>query len=229
MAIEERRFLDAMIASRKALFLAVEAEYDVRDWAQRDPATLALLGALGQRKAPHHTRNKQWISDNVMQPTDYVQLDHDRVRLEMLEIGIDPEEFFNVWHLSPKVYFSPEHGWATTREPGHDLAATEENARYCLDIVVSILTNQATHNALRRSRQFQQWQARLLRDEPVRARAAADAELEGTTLLSGSIHQAQSIVDALDGSGEYVLLLELTDTSYLHGFIPRDACTIQRV
>jgi hypothetical protein len=184
---------------------------------------------FGRRKAPYHTRNRQWIHDNVKEPTDYVQLDHERIGGEMLEIGIDPQEFFNVWRLTPSVYLHPEHGWAIGLDPDHRAAANEDNARYCLDIVVAIVTNQATHNGLIRSRPYERWLARLLRDEPVRINAAADAPLQGITLPKDGTYEVQRIVSGLDGSGEYVQLFEYTKTPtmYWNGFIPREACTIE--
>ena len=77
----------------------------------------------------------------------------------MLEIGIDPSEFFNVWRLTPSVYLNPDHGWAIKLEPGDEAAANEDNARYCVDVVIAILPNQAIRQDLRRSQPYQRWQA----------------------------------------------------------------------
>ncbi len=98
-AIEAHRYPDALIAARKALFRAIESAYDVRPWLGIDP--FMNLSYSLEHKAPYYARDPKWIQENVLQPTDFVVLDNDRVRLEMLEIGIDPEEFWNVRCLPP--------------------------------------------------------------------------------------------------------------------------------
>ncbi len=102
VSIETGRYLDALIATRKALFLAIEVDYDIGRWRDFDPSqgTTNLALMMGN-KALYHTRNKRWIQENVFDSLDYVQLDHERIRLDMIELGIDPEEFFNVWRITP--------------------------------------------------------------------------------------------------------------------------------
>src|SRR5258708_11165664 len=110
--IESRSFMDAMISIRKALFLAVESDYDIREWAAADSSTLPFSGLFRKHKAPYFTRNKEWIAENVKTPTDYIQLDHERVRVDLMELGIATEEFFNVWRLTPSVYPLENARWA---------------------------------------------------------------------------------------------------------------------
>ena len=146
----------------------------------------------------------------------------------MIEAGVDPEEFFNVLRLTPSVYHHPDHGWATRIEPCHCAAANEDNARYCLDVVVTILTNLAAQDERIRHRPSSGWKATLLRDEPLRARASADSPLAGRTLPTDAAYVATAVVDGLDGTGPYVRLLSESRTSQIWlGFVPKDACRIE--
>lgn len=164
-AIEECRYFDSMIETRQALFRAVEFDYDIRDWSDHDPASRLPPPIFSGIKAPYHTRNRDWIQRNVRQPTDYIQLDYERAKAEMLEIGVDPEEFFNVRRLTPAVYYHPDQGWSVTRTPREEAAATEDNARYCLDVVVSIIRNQESRKAIVRTSPYRRWRARIPHDQ----------------------------------------------------------------
>ncbi len=226
--IDNGQYFEGMIATRKALFLAVESKYDIRDWSEHDPNS-AMPRLLLANKAPFHTRNRTWIQQNVAQLTDYVQLDHDRIGIEMLEIGIDPVEFFNVWRLTPEVYYHSDHGWAVSEEPGDEAAATEDNARYCLDVVVSIIRNQQSRKDVIRTRPFRQQKVRLLRDQPLLTRAAHDAPLEGRTLAQGAVYDVRCLVSGLDGSGRYAAIFHFANEppTYFSGYLPIQACDIE--
>jgi hypothetical protein len=88
-------------------------------------------------KAPYYTRNRQWIKDHVLNPVDYLQLDLKGAETEMMELGIDPVEFLNVWRLAPTVYPISDEVWAVKMEPRTGASATEEPARYCLDVTAT--------------------------------------------------------------------------------------------
>lgn len=225
-AIEQRRYFDSLVASRKALFSAVEREYDIRRWADYDPVAFSPP-VFGLSKAPYFTRNRHWIQQNVFEATDWLQLDHDRIRAEMLEIGIDPEEFFNVWRLTPAVYLDADRGWAIRIEPGHQEAATEDNARYCLDVVVSIIRNQQTRSSVTRTRVNVRWRARIIRDQVLLARASLGSATE-TILHVGEEYDVLARVSGIDGTGEYAHLIRLgAPPAFLNGYVPTEACTIE--
>ena len=59
--IEERRYMDALITTRKALYLAVETEYDIARWKDYDSAQPATsFKHLMSNKAPYY-RAKQTV------------------------------------------------------------------------------------------------------------------------------------------------------------------------
>ena len=58
--------------------------------------------------APYYTRNKKFISESVKEPTDFIQLDHSKIDAELTKQGLAHVAFWNVWRLTPSVYFDQE-------------------------------------------------------------------------------------------------------------------------
>ena len=230
-AIAARQYLDAMKSIRKALFLAYEKDYDLRFWEVEgeNGKNMFTFMLRFSSKVPEFARDAAWIKRYVKRPTDYVYLDNSRARSEMLEIGVDPEEFFNVVSLTPPVHYDRERDWSFTIGPEHVSAANEENARYCLDVLVSIVRNQQLRaNIIRRSSGQGYWTASILRDEPLREYAlgtsAAVAVLE-----QGSVWEIQAIVSGLDGV-EYLHLARMKRKAGVvvsEGYVVREACKIE--
>jgi hypothetical protein len=152
--LDQQKYLDALIATRKALFVEIEHEYSISGWADSDAnEPMGLLGfGRGGLRAPYWTRNKEWIEKNVKTPLDYVQIDHERLRLDGMEWGVNTAELENLRRLTPNV-FRPKKGGAwhiqydTTFPPNE---ATPANARYCLDRAISILLRKQQHSRARR-------------------------------------------------------------------------------
>lgn len=146
LAIDEGRFLDSMVACRKAFYLAFEKPYDISGWSDFGvfgvPTTLDLL-RRGGLKAPEYMRNREWIEHNVIVPTDYVQVDSERWRLDALELGISTADLANVRALTPSVYRAKNEDWFVV----HRLAIddSEAMARRCFDLVLTCVLKKQEH------------------------------------------------------------------------------------
>ena len=155
LAIKERRYLDALIETRKAIFVEFEEEYNIYGWrdfdGKKQEGLLAAAGRGGWR-APSWTKNKEWIERHVKVPTDYVQIDFQNWRLQAMELGIHTVELQNIQRLTPDVFRSgPKAGWSVTYDASFGSSnATESNARYCLDRAVSIILKKHQHAQVRR-------------------------------------------------------------------------------
>ena len=154
-AISEKRFLNALTETRKAVFVEFEEDYNVFGWRDYDGKTQenALASVIrGGWRAPTWTRTKDWIEKNVWVPTDYIQIDYDNWRLQAMEMGIHTVELQNLRRLTPDVFRSARNAdWSVTydaRFPTNN--ATEGNARYCLDRAVSIVLKKQEHAGVRR-------------------------------------------------------------------------------
>ena len=181
--LERNQPLDALIAVRKALFVEIEHEYSIDKWSDADSNEIRGLLGLGRGglKAPYWTRNKEWIEKNVKDPIDYVQIDHERLRLDGIEWGVNTAELENLRRLTPAVFRtdkgSPWHVQYDMSFPPND--ATVANARYCLDRAISVLLRKQQHTRAKR------WPRRELPfdpptiyvDAPLYERASQDSKI----------------------------------------------------
>lgn len=99
-------YFDCIIECRKAVFIKIESDYSVEGY--KDPryeGTLNFLSMFmrGGLKAPSFARSRKWIEENVNTPFDYIVIDNDRLRIDLLEWGIPTQDFWNLWRLTPRV------------------------------------------------------------------------------------------------------------------------------
>jgi len=155
MAIKDHRYLDALIETRRAIFVEFEADYSVYGWRDYDGKKqegLLVSAMRGGWRAPSWTKNKHWIEKHVKVPTDYVQIDLQDWRLQAMELGIHTIELYNLRRLTPDVFRTDSKArWSVTYDASFAASnATESNARYCLDRAVSIILKKQQHAQARR-------------------------------------------------------------------------------
>lgn len=181
--LELGRFLDSLIAVRKALFVEIESEYCVHKWADAEPnEPLGLLSiARGGMKAPYWTRNREWIQQHVSTPFNFIQIDHEKLRIDAIEWGVNTAELENLRRLTPDVFRADKDApWQVQYDlqfPPNE--ANAPNARYCLDRAISVLLRKQQHTNARR------WPRRdvdfdppaIYLDAPVFSKARQDSEV----------------------------------------------------
>lgn len=147
-------FLGSLIEIRKAFYVEYEFEYAIHKWFDADVYDGGLLQFLGRggQKAPDHTKNPSWIQENVRCPTDYVQINHQQIRIDALEWGVSTSSVDNLRRLTPSVFRAGEDSaWCVSYEmnfPPNE--ANESNCNYCLDTTISILLKKREHENIRR-------------------------------------------------------------------------------
>lgn len=112
-ALSERRFVDALVAARKAMFVAFEKPYDISRFASGKP--LGLLGMFGC-EAPSWAQSPEYVSAQVSDPFGYIVIDHAGLDSKLFKLGIDPMSFWNVWRIAPAVYQLEDKRWIAKRE-----------------------------------------------------------------------------------------------------------------
>lgn len=148
------RFLDALIETRKAIFVEFEEQYNIYGWRDYEGAQEGILASAGRRgwRAPYWTRRKDWIEKNVRIPTDFIQIDHQDWRMQAMELGIHTGELQNLQRLTPGVFRTDRKAqWSVTYDaafPANN--ATLANAKYCLDRAVSIVLKKQEHAGVKR-------------------------------------------------------------------------------
>ncbi len=153
---DSSNYLDCLVEIRKALYIEYEHEFAINRWRDADAndRSSGLLGFLGRggSKAPYWTRNKQWIAENVKKPLDYIQIDHEKLRLDAMEWDVSTSELENLRRLTPGVFREDKDSeWCIEYDLGFPAnEATLSNCNECLDLAVSILLKKKEHETLRR-------------------------------------------------------------------------------
>jgi len=140
---EENKYLDALVALRKAFFISYEYEYSIYVWRNQDKNALSGLLGLGfggGMKAHYWTRNSEWINENVKKPIDYVQINHEQLKIDCMEWGVSTVDIENFRRLTPEIIKTEEGVWHTDYDPNFVAnETTKENFNFCLDIVLDFL------------------------------------------------------------------------------------------
>ena len=152
---EKGEFLEGLIEVRKAFFVEYENEYEIHNWSevdQNDKGLGLLWFSRGGFQAPYWTRNKQWIDEHVKCPLDFIQIDHEKVRIDAIEWGVSTSELENLRRLTPGVIrFDKDSDWKIDYDaqfPPNE--ANEQNLSYCLDLAINILLKKKEHEQLRK-------------------------------------------------------------------------------
>lgn len=233
-ALEHRKYFDVLVNVRKAIFIEIESDYCIYEWRDSDPNKPLGLLELTRRgiNAPWYTRNKKWISENVKDPFDYIKLDRDRIRQDLLEWGASTQDFWNIRRLTPEAMRLDKHGdWLLKGELKHiRQGATEENAMYCLDRAVTLLYKKQAHHGLSRWLTYtleHELNVRIKHNEPLFRKASRESE-KIAELSENTIYRAHAVVPGLDGKGTFVRIshFQEEEPKYLNGYVDMDACEL---
>jgi hypothetical protein len=226
-AFEKGEYYQALVETRKAIFVEVENEYCIYDWKDvttKDKIEDTLTGGLnwyfkGGIKAPVHTKNKEWIEQNVKNPFHYIQIDHDRMRMDLLEWGVSTHEFWNLWRLTPAVFRKNEKSrWIEKFETKFPTdAATKENALYCINRAISLISKMKGHFDLTRHilhTSHHEFRIEVKEKTPVYERASLVSKIIHQAEI-GDVYTAYSAFEDFDGN---MIFAEITnfDEEILH-------------
>lgn len=163
--LNHKNYLECLILVRKAFYLEYESEYAIHRWGdvnKNEPDNWLLGLGKGGLKAPYWKRNSEWIIENVKNPTDYVQVEYEKLRLDALEWGVITSEIENLLRMTPSVFRADSQTeWCIAYDlhfPPNE--ASLDNCNYCLDKAIAILLKKKEHQVLRR------YPSRTLASEP---------------------------------------------------------------
>lgn len=233
-ALENDKFFKCLVNVRKAIFVEIESEYCIYEWREHEPGQeLGLMGLLrGGLKAPYYTRNRIWIAENVKDPFDFIQRDHDSIRQDLLEWGASTQDFWNVRRLTPEVVRLGKDGnWLLKGELKHLYqGATRENAIFCLDRAITLLGKKQSHSDMARSLDFSasdQLRVRLTMTAPLHKKADPSSDVL-VQLEENVVYDAQAIVPGLSGEGRYAHVVhgQKEEPRFLVGYVDLETCEI---
>jgi hypothetical protein len=235
VAFVGERFSDCLVEIRKAIYVAIEEDYSIEKWRDyRIGDATGLLGLMdrGGYKAPWRTRNAEWIETNVKDPTDYVQVDMDNMRLDLLDWGASTRDYNDVARLTPKVFrFAGTERWVIE---WHEPATLESQhvplVRFCLDRSISLLIKRQSYLSgkhIPRPAGLRLVFGSVLQRQPVYHKAAVGSPVE-TYLEEGAIVMVHSIVDGFESGARFARISEFgVPDRFLLGYVPEDALDIQ--
>ena len=233
-ALKDGKHFDALVNIRKAVYVEIESDYCIYEWRDSNPNEPINLAVMlrGGTKAPWYTRNRNWISENVFNPFDYIQLDHNRIRQDLIEWGASTQDFWNIWRLTPEVMrIDKDSGWLLKGELKHiRQVATEENARYCLDRAITLLSKKQAHHGLSRWLTYtpdHELTVRLKHNAPIFRKASNKSE-KIAGVIKNAIYSADSIAPGLDRNEWYARISHVQEQEprYLSGYVNMDACEL---
>lgn len=131
-------FRNCQTNCRKAMYFLHEVNFDIKRFGKTDNYMATLLGG-GISKAPHYAKNKKYIEENVKDPIDYIVIDHEKLDTDLLLHGVAPIDYWNIWRLTPPVYYDGDAGEWVVKDDFKDEVYNKENAEYCFRKTVEIL------------------------------------------------------------------------------------------
>lgn len=157
LLIEAKISLDAgenencVIACRKAIYLEIERHYDISEYQDGKPQGLLA----GFTNAPFFSRSKEYIDQNVRNPTDFIVLDHSRIDQDLLTQRVETTDYWNIWRLTPEVYRKKDGRWIVKHDFDKlDARVLADKSDYIFSTTVDVLLALHTNRKRTRSSEY---------------------------------------------------------------------------
>jgi hypothetical protein len=206
-AFAEGDYLNTLVFCRRAFYTAFEQNSDIKDFKDSNGG---LFGFLCE--APAHAKSSQYIAMNVREPFDYIVLDMQKVDDQILKLGIDIQQFWNIWRLTPKVYKLPDGTWLCRHEPSkiHDTIA-EANASYVLENTVDMFVTRSRANARQRLVHHTRWTATVGPTGADLFSKADQGDEPRAALPAGTKVEVEGASPGIDGTDLYWKVIHVVD------------------
>lgn len=131
--LEKCRYKDCQINCRKALYMIFEEPYDIR--YVEGESNLDVLNPFHQKKGGY----QEEIDKKVFNPIDFIKADQEKIKNEIIEMGIEYLTFKNLMILTPEMYcYKEKNEWVIMEDFINIREYNRENAYYCLKNSVNI-------------------------------------------------------------------------------------------
>lgn len=217
--LEAGQIEDCAIECRKAIYLEIEQEYSIAQFAEGRPQGLGLLGAYS--RAPDYSRNPEYIKKNVKDPTGYIIYDHASLDQELLKYAVDNTAFWNVWRLTPEVFRNDSKQWIVK----HDFDKLDKELlagkiEYIFSTTVDIIFSIHIKKKNIRTSSYRKYNLELNGDDiPVYEKADEQSNVVGNTPAGVTYLECDFYVLGFNGDGPYWHIRYLGEKVYLSGYI----------
>jgi hypothetical protein len=208
------------IGCRKAIFVAIEQDYDIAEYKDGEPKGLLA----GWSNAPFFAKSKEYIEKTVDNPTDFIVLDHSRVNQELLTKGVDTTAFWNIRRLTPEVYRTKEKLWVVKDDFAKlDEKLLADKADYVFSTAVDIILAIHTSRRAVRQQEHGRYYIALARENvPIYAKADVKSKVVGTTPAGMNRIDTAFRVAGLEDDGPYWHVRHMEKDFWLWGYIHND-------
>jgi hypothetical protein len=217
------KFYECLVECRKWIYSTFEKGYSLEPLQLGDGAI--IYGDIFFNRAAYYKQNEEWVEKNVKTPFDYIQLDHAKNESELLADGIDPQIFWNIWRLTPRV-FRPRNSEEWLQEYKPEIAESAEigkSASYVLEQTVNLaLTKQRRRNEIWQHAPVRRTIELKSEGTNVYERATKNSKVVAKTPPGITQFDVRSGTPSLDGSGYFWEILHFGDshpTDILKGYI----------
>ncbi|WP_374662639.1 hypothetical protein [Inhella sp.] len=221
-AFEAFEYPKCLILCRQAIFVKFEWGYDAQQFLTGQPLGLMALGS----KVPYFARDKNYLDENVKEPTDYVIYDHNAFEMELMKSGVDSVAYWNVWRLTPEVYRkSKDAPWVVKNDLRKlDSDGIKDRAEYVLLATTEILLADDQNQTRTRSPDYRRFYLTLKNDAvPVFEKASKASSIIQTTPAGVKKLYCDYSIDGLDEDGIFWHVTHWEDDTNIFGFIHEDA------
>lgn len=222
VAIDNGDFPRAAISCRKAIYLEIESKYDIFDCREEAKTWMAIPpGALS--KAPFFVKSKEYIDENVREPTDYIVYDHSNLDQELLMNSVDNTEFWNVWRLTPELYRTKDKEWIVKEDFDKlEIDVLKTNIEYIFSATINIILAIHTKRASIKTSTSRRYYIDLKQEEvPIYEKADLTSKVVSITPKGLTRLDCDYRIIGLQGDGPYWHVTEFKH-GILYGFIHND-------
>lgn len=134
--LEKCRYKDCQISCRKALYILFEQPNDIR-YIEGE----SRLGDILMSSREDKRKYKEKIDKEVFNPIDFIKMDQEEIKNELMEMGIEYITYKNLMRkLTPAVYYYQEKNeWVVMEDLNYRIEYNRENAYYCFKNAVHII------------------------------------------------------------------------------------------
>ena len=223
-ALEAGDHEGCVIGCRKAIFLEIEQSYNISGYKDCQPSGYLAAVLAGSTNVPFFAQNKDYIEENVKNPTDYIVYDHSHLNQKLLTLGVDNTAFWNVWRLTPEVYRIEDGKWIIKRDFAKlDKDLLSDKIEYIFSTTIDIIL--AIHSARQaiKTQDYRSYYLELVQENvPVFEKADKNSKAIGTTPVGILKIDTDFRVEGLLGDGPYWHVNHIAEGVWLNGFIHND-------
>lgn len=220
-------FQNCLVACRKAIFTRFDSRFDIAPYAQHGRFDrnrgFGLFGMFNS--SPFFARNREYIEENVKQPTDFIVFDHNELEMTLLKSGQDRVAFWNVWRLTPEVYRrSQGEEWIVKWEFNKlDEDGIRDRSEYALDTTIDLLVAEDQKYAETKSPNYRKYYVDLRGENvPVYKKADVQSEIVSRTPTGLRRIFVDYRVRGLSGDKSYWHARQYEEETIIEGFIVED-------